>query len=50
MAVLLAYLALARRYFFSVPFRGVALACVLYASGGRCHEPPGRSQGECRSA
>jgi len=33
MAVLLAYLALARRYFFSVPFRGVALACVLYASG-----------------
>jgi hypothetical protein len=33
MAVLLAYLVLARRYFFSVPFRGVALACVLYASG-----------------
>jgi hypothetical protein len=33
MAVLLAYLALARRYFFSVPFRGVALACALYASG-----------------
>jgi len=33
MAVLLAYLALARRYFFSTPFRGVALACVLYASG-----------------
>ena len=33
MAVLLAYLALARRYFFSIPFRGVALACVLYASG-----------------
>jgi len=31
MAVLLAYLA--RRYFFSVPFRGVAIACVLYASG-----------------
>lgn len=33
MSVLLAYLALARRYFFSIPFRGVALACVLYASG-----------------
>jgi hypothetical protein len=33
MAVLSAYLALARRYFFSIPFRGVALACALYASG-----------------
>jgi len=33
MAVLLAYLALARRYFFSIPFRGVAVACALYASG-----------------
>jgi hypothetical protein len=33
MAVLLAYLALARIYFFRIPFRGVALACVLYASG-----------------
>ena len=33
MAVLLAYLALARRYFFSIPFRGVALACALYAGG-----------------
>jgi len=33
MAVLMAYLVLARRYFFSIPFRGVALACVLYASG-----------------
>lgn len=33
MAVLLAYLALARRYFFSIPFRGVALACGLYAAG-----------------
>ena len=33
MAVLLAYLALARRYFFSIPFRGVAMACALYASG-----------------
>lgn len=33
MTVLFAYLALARRYFFSIPFRGVALACALYASG-----------------
>jgi len=33
MAVLLAYLALARHYFFSIPFRGVAVACALYASG-----------------
>ena len=33
MTVLLAYLALARRYFFSIPFRGVALACTLYACG-----------------
>lgn len=33
MAVLLAYLVLAQRYFFSAPFRGVALACALYASG-----------------
>jgi hypothetical protein len=33
MAVLLAYLALAWRYFFSIPFRGVALACALYAIG-----------------
>lgn len=33
MAVLLAYLVLARRYFFSVPFRGVALASALYALG-----------------
>jgi hypothetical protein len=33
MTVLLAYLALARRYFFSIPFRGVALACALYAGG-----------------
>ncbi|MDE3011326.1 MAG: hypothetical protein KGI67_10610 [Pseudomonadota bacterium] len=33
MAVQLTYLALARRYFFSVPFRGMALACALYASG-----------------
>lgn len=33
MIVLLAYLVLARRYFFSIPFRGVALACALYACG-----------------
>jgi hypothetical protein len=33
MVVLLAYLALARCYFFSIPFRGVALASALYASG-----------------
>ena len=33
MAVLLGYLALARRYFFAIPFRGVALACALYATG-----------------
>jgi len=33
MVVLLAYLVLARRYFFSIPFRGVALACALYAGG-----------------
>ena len=33
MAVLLAYLVLARRYFFSVPFRGVAVACALYGLG-----------------
>ena len=33
MAVLLVYLALAKRYFFRVPFQGVALACVLYAGG-----------------
>ena len=33
MGVLLAYLALAQRYWFSVPQRGIALANVLYASG-----------------
>nr|WP_295778089.1 hypothetical protein [Rhodoferax sp.] len=33
MAVLLAYLALAQRYWFSVPLRGIALANVLYAAG-----------------
>ena len=33
MATLLAYLALAKAYWFSIPFRGIALACVLYAAG-----------------
>lgn len=33
MAILLAYLGLARRYFFSIPFRGMTLACVLYGLG-----------------
>ena len=33
MGVLLAYLALARCYWFSVPQRGIALANVLYAAG-----------------
>jgi hypothetical protein len=33
MAALLAYLALCWRYFFSIPFRGVALASALYAWG-----------------
>lgn len=33
MGLLLGYLALARRYFFSIPLRGVALACLLYAAG-----------------
>ena len=33
MGVLLAYLALAQRYWFSVPQRGIALANVLYAAG-----------------
>ena len=33
MVVLLAYLALAQRYWFSVPLRGIALATVLYAAG-----------------
>jgi hypothetical protein len=33
MGVLLAYLALAQRYWFSVPQRGIALASVLYAAG-----------------
>lgn len=33
MATLLTYLALAKVYWFSIPFRGIALACVLYAAG-----------------
>jgi hypothetical protein len=33
MGVELTYLALADRYFFSIPLRGVALACVLFACG-----------------
>jgi hypothetical protein len=33
MAVLLAYLALAQRYWFNVPLRGLALANLLYATG-----------------
>lgn len=33
LGVQLAYLALAHRYFFSIPFRGIALACTLFACG-----------------
>lgn len=33
LGVHLAYVALARRYFFSVPLRGAALATLLYAAG-----------------
>ncbi|MBI5258866.1 MAG: hypothetical protein HY855_20340 [Burkholderiales bacterium] len=33
LAMLLAYLALSCRYFFSIPLRGMALACVLYGLG-----------------
>ena len=33
MAVLLAYLGLAQRYFFRIPLRGMALASALYAAG-----------------
>lgn len=32
-AILLAYLSLAWRYFFSIPFRGMAVACALYGLG-----------------
>lgn len=37
MAVLLAYLYLAWRYWFSTPLRGIALASLLYASGMAIH-------------
>jgi len=33
LVVLLAYLTLAKLYWFSVPFRGVALATALYVAG-----------------
>lgn len=33
MGTLLAYLALAQRYWFSTPRRGIALACLLFAAG-----------------
>ena len=33
MAVELSYLALSKRYFFKIPFRGAALASALYAAG-----------------
>lgn len=33
MGVLLAYLVLARQYFFSIPFSGIAFACALFATG-----------------
>lgn len=33
LAILGAYAALARRYFFSIPFRGMVMACALYALG-----------------
>ena len=33
MSTLLAYLALAWRYWFSIPRRGIALACMLFAAG-----------------
>jgi hypothetical protein len=33
LALLLSYLALGKLYWFSVPFRGIALACVAYVSG-----------------
>lgn len=32
-AMLLSYLALAKRYWFEIPFRGIALATVFYVSG-----------------
>ena len=33
MATLLAYLALAWRYWFSIPLRGIALTCAVFAAG-----------------
>jgi hypothetical protein len=33
LATLLAFVVLARRYFFSVPFKGVAIATLLYVAG-----------------
>jgi len=36
-AVLIAYLVLAKLYFFSVPFRGIALATALYIAGLIAH-------------
>jgi hypothetical protein len=33
LAILVAFVVLARRYFFSVPFRGVVLASALYGAG-----------------
>ena len=46
MLVLLAYLALCRRYFFTAPLLGTALACLLYASGwALSFERPGLAPG-----
>ena len=33
MALLAGYLVLAKRYWFSIPLRGIALACALYSAG-----------------
>ncbi|MBC7683872.1 MAG: hypothetical protein H7176_01425 [Bdellovibrionales bacterium] len=37
MAVLCVYLALARLYWFKIPFRGIALAALLYGAGLAAH-------------
>ncbi len=37
MVVLIAYLVLAKLYFFSIPFRGIALATALYGAGLIAH-------------
>jgi len=37
LVVLIAYLVLAKLYFFSVPFRGIALATMLYVAGLIAH-------------